>query len=85
MAQQLLDEGIDGRDDSHPRAKARFAVDGQGRFFKAYSEDQGEMWHGYPVRDELVPRQIPTRVLRQFREAGLITKAEYKRLIGGAK
>lgn len=85
MAQQLLDEGVDGRDDSHPGAKARFAVDAQGRFFKAYSHDQGETWHGYPVRDELVPRQVPSRVLRKFRDAGRITQADYNRLVGGAK
>lgn len=85
MAQALLDESIDDIDEAHPDGRARYAVDEQGRFFKAYSEDHGETWHGYPIREGLVGDQVPTRVLRQFRRRGLITKARYKSLVGRAR
>jgi hypothetical protein len=85
LAQALLDESVDGIDEAHPSARARYAVDGRGRFFKAYSEDHGETRHGYPVREELVGDQVPARVLREFRSRGLITAAQYKRLIGRAR
>ena len=85
MAQELLDSSIEGRDDAHPDARARFALDGSGAFFKAYSEDGGETWHGYPVNRELVPRQIPTRVLRAFRARGQLTRAQYNDLVGPAR
>lgn len=85
MAQQLLDDSFDGTDAAHPEGRARYAVDEAGRFFKAYSEDHGETWHGYPVRRELVGRQFPSRVLRRFRDEGLITGAEYRRLVGSAR
>jgi arsenate reductase-like glutaredoxin family protein len=43
------------------------ALDGQGRFFQAYSEEGGRTWHGYPVRRDLVRRQVPARVLAELR------------------
>ena len=84
-ASQLLRESVEGRDASYPDAKARYALDGQGRFFKAYSEDHGVTWHGYPVRRELVPRQVPARVLRAFMSRGLLSNADYKKLIGSGR
>ena len=83
-AQALLESSVEGRDESHPNAQARYALDSQGRFFKGYSEDGGRTWHGYPVRPELVGRQIPARVLRQFVESGLLTRSHFKRLLGSA-
>ena len=83
-AEDLLASSIEGRDVAHPDARARYAMDGQGRFFKGYSEDGGQTWHGYPVRRELVPRQVPTRVLREFVERGLLTRPDYKKLLGSA-
>ncbi len=58
--------------------------DGQGRFFKGYSEDGGQSWHGYPVRRDLVPRQVPTRVLRELVRRGDLTASDYKKLLGSA-
>lgn len=81
----LLSDSVDAKSAEHPNAKARYALDSQGRFFKAYSEDGGQTWHGYPVAEELVRRQIPSRVLREFKTRGLLSAAEYKRLIGSAK
>ncbi len=65
----------------------------EGEFYKAYShrsetiegEASVEIWHGYPVRRELVPRQIPCRVLREFVRRGRLTQAEYKKLLGSAR
>lgn len=59
-------------------------MDRQGRFFKAYPEDDGSTWHGYPVRRELVSRQVPARVLRQFMKQQLLSSADYKKLLGSA-
>lgn len=84
-ALMLLRASIEGNDPAHPNARARYAIDGQGRFFKAYSHDGGVSWHGYPVRRELVPRQVPTRVLRRFIEDGVLSRAEYRRLLGSAR
>lgn len=83
-AAALLETSIEGRDDAHPNAQARFACDAQGRFFKAYSEDGGTTWHGYPVRRELVPRQVPARILRLLVHRGQLTRASYKKLLGSA-
>jgi len=80
----LLQESIEGRGASHPNARARYAMDGQGRFFKGYSEDNGHTWHGYPVAREKVPRQFPARVLRQFVKQGRLSSTDYKKLLGGA-
>jgi hypothetical protein len=88
QAQSLLADSVEGRDAENPDKKARYAVDGQGRFFKAYpSVDEAgkECWHGFPVREELVKRQVPCRVLRQLRAAKKITGARYTRLLGDAK
>lgn len=90
-AQALLDEGIAGADPAHPDARALYALH-EGAFYKAYCEGTEqdpahgtvEVWHGYPVRPELVPRQVPARVLRKFLERGLLQPAEYRRLLGGA-
>lgn len=90
-AQQLLDAAIPGTDPVHLNQHALYALH-NGEFYKAYSEcsrltDEGveeELWHGYPVRRELVPRQVPARVLRKFVEQGRLTRAEYKRLLGSA-
>lgn len=60
----------------------------EGSFYKAYPTYPGaevEIWHGYPVRRELVSRQIPARVLKKFLESGALTKVEYKRLLGSAR
>ncbi|MFU8807336.1 MAG: hypothetical protein ACNA8W_26240 [Bradymonadaceae bacterium] len=87
FAQELLAESVQGKDAAHPDSKARYAMS-QGRFFKAYrTEDRAgiEVWHGYPVSEELVGEQIPARVLRVFVDRGLLTKAEYKKLIGSAR
>lgn len=83
-AAALLRASVEARDDAHPNARARIALDGQGRFFKAYSEDGGATWHGYPVRRRLVPRQVPARILREFCRLGQLSRAEYKKLLGGA-
>lgn len=83
-AGELLRSSIEARDDAHPNTRARIALDGQGRFFKAYSEDGGQSWHGYPVSRNLVPRQIPARVLREFFKRGQLTRADYKKLLGSA-
>lgn len=83
-AEALLASSIEDRDDAHPDARARFAIDGQGRFFKGYSEDGGLTWHGYPVRRELVPRQVPARVLREFVKRGLLAGSDYRKLLGSA-
>jgi len=80
----LLRDSVEGAAAAHPNALARYAMDGQGRFFKGYSEDGGQTWHGYPVRRDLVPRQIPTRVLRQFLRQGRLSSADYKKLLGSA-
>lgn len=83
-AQALLDSSIEGADQANPDGRARYAIDGQGRFFKGYSEDGGRTWHGYPVRRELVSRQVPARVLREFVSRGSLTRADYKKLLGSA-
>lgn len=83
-AQGLLGASIEARDDAHPNARARIAVDGRGRFFKAYSVDDGKTWHGYPVRRELVPRQVPCRVLREFVKRNQLSPVDYRKLLGGA-
>ena len=85
MAQELLDTSVDGRDAAHPEARARYALDNFGRFFKAYSEDGGQTWHGYPVRRDLVTRQIPARVLREFCRKGLLSDSDTRRLLGSAR
>lgn len=75
---------IEGSDQANPDARARYAIDRQGRFFKGYSEDGGQTWHGWPVRRELVPRQFPARVLKEFVQRGLLAKSDYKKLLGSA-
>ena len=84
-AEALLHASIEARDDAHPNGRARIALDGRGRFFKGYSEDDGRTWHGYPVRWELVPRQVPAKVLRQFVQRGQLTRADYNKLLGSAR
>ncbi len=92
LAQTLLSNAIEGKDDAHPDKKALYTIH-EGAFFKAYkhnddgdeSEDGDETWHGYPVLPCDVPQQIPSRILRQFRDAGLLTNASYKKLLGSAR
>lgn len=91
LAQELLNESVDGVDEAHPGARALYAMH-QGEFYKAYCEgtepgEDGpvEVWHGYPVRRELVPHQVPCRVLREFVRRGRLTRSEYKKLLGDAK
>lgn len=87
-AQQLLEQSIEGADDSHPNRRARYVIDESGRIFKGYcesSDDGAEHWHGYPVDEQLIPRQVPSRVLREFVRAGHMTKARYKKLVGSAR
>lgn len=83
-AEALLAESVEGSSAAHPDSTARYALDRQGRFFKAYSEDHGTTWHGYPVRRDLVHLQVPARVLRQFVKRGQLTRAEYGKLLGSA-
>lgn len=83
-SQTLLDASMEGKSPDHPNKKARYAMDGRGRFFKAYPSDDGTAWHGYEVHRTLVPTQIPARVLRQFRALGKLTSADYKALLGSA-
>ncbi len=81
-SQDLLENSIEGRSADHPDKKGRYAIDGRGRFFKAYPGDDGATWHGYEVHRSLVPRQVPARVLRQFRDLGQLSNADYKDLLG---
>ena len=83
--QKVLDDSIEGKDLGHPHARARYAMF-QGNFFKPYPEEGGDgtdecgtvaLWHGYPVARSRVPRQVPARVLRHFRDVGLLTAPEY--------
>jgi hypothetical protein len=86
-AQAMLEESVEGADYAHPDRKARYAMC-QGTFFKGYPEsirDDVELWHGYPVREDLVPRQIPARVLREFVRQGKLAKPRYKKLLGSAR
>lgn len=87
MAQALLEHSIPGKDPAHPDKRARFAIH-QGDFYKAYrtevSQDT-EIWHGYPVRKELVRTQVPARVLREFVKRGQLERPTYKRLLGSAR
>jgi len=88
-AQELLEDSLEGKSADHPNNGARFAYRA-GHFYKGYCEQnacegQHEIWHGYPVSRELVPSQVPARILRSFRDNGLISKAEYKKLIGNAQ
>jgi len=84
-AQKLLKDSVEGKDFSHPGKSARYALDQSGRFFKGYSEDGGATWHGYPVREHLVPQQVPSRVMREFVNRGLLTAARYRKLLGDAQ
>ena len=87
-ARRLLKGSVIGGDPSHPNARARFALDEMGRFFKAYPErsvDGTEYWHGYPVAEALVGRQVPARVLRSFKQQGRLSRARYRRLLGSAR
>ncbi|NOY27495.1 MAG: hypothetical protein GXP62_16655 [Oligoflexia bacterium] len=92
LAQELLDGGVDGADLAHPDARAVYAIY-EGVFYKAYAEgvepdrEHGnvEVWHGYPVRRELVPRQVPAKVLRTFVKAKRLSRPEYKKLLGSAQ
>jgi hypothetical protein len=92
VCRQLLEDPVDGADPAHPSAKALYAMH-NGEFYKAYCEgterddvgEQVEVWHGYPVRRELVPRQVPSRVLREFMRRGQLTRAEYQALLGSAR
>ncbi|HSO00676.1 MAG TPA: hypothetical protein VLS89_20430 [Candidatus Nanopelagicales bacterium] len=87
-AQGMLEHSVLGVDDAHPNRNARYAIDEDGRFFKAYSEgslDGVELWHGYPVREERVREQVPARVLRELVRQGKLASARYKKLIGRAR
>ncbi len=87
-AQALLDSSVEGADLAHPDRRARYALDASGTFFKGYAEsvdEELEIWHGYPVREDVVPRQIPARILRVFCRAGKLTSARYKKLTGSAR
>lgn len=92
VAQALLDDAVEAADLAHPNRRALHAMH-EGTFYKAYcqlSDAEGkehagaEVWHGYPVRRELVPTQVPCRVLREFVRRGRLTRAEYKKLLGSA-
>ncbi len=90
-AQSLLEDAISAPDKAHAGGKALYAMH-EGNFYKAYSqgteEDEDgtpiEVWHGYPVRRELVPTQVPCKVLREFVKQRRLSKPEYKKLLGSA-
>jgi hypothetical protein len=84
-AQHLLNIAISAEDQAHPDAKALFAV-WDGRIYKAYCsriDGDKEYWHGYPVADALVGKQVPTSVLRRFVQRGHLSDADYRKLISG--
>ena len=91
LAEELLEHPVQGEDASQASGTALFALH-QGEFFKAYRAElrEGEdgehieVWHGFPVRRELVGRQVPARVLRTFLQDKRLTRAEYRRLLRGA-
>lgn len=87
-AQALLEGSLEGADEAHPNRRARYAVDGEGRIFKGYCEsadDEAEQWHGYPVSEQRIKRQVPVRILRMFVQAGKMTSPRYKKLRGNAR
>lgn len=84
-AAALLAAAVDGDDLTHPERRAKYCMDGQGRFFKAYTEDHGATWHGYPVDRAVVNRQVPARVLREFLRTGLLARPDYTRLVGSGR
>ena len=87
LAQKLLDDSVPGDDSAHPDSRARYAIY-QGRFFKAYQTEERagiEVWHGYPVSEDKVGRQIPARILRVFKNRGQLSKSAYKKLVGSAR
>jgi len=88
LAQELLDHAVEGVDLANPNARALYSLH-DGMFLKAYSEgcdaSGDELWHAYPVRTALVPKQVPARVLKKFVGAGKLSRAEYKKLLGSAR
>lgn len=93
LAQDLLEDAVEGADRAHPDARALYSMH-EGEFYKAYcegtepvdgEEETVEVWHGYPVRREVVPRQVPSRVLREFVRRGRLSRPEYKKLLGSAR
>lgn len=65
-----------------------FALDDQGRFFKAHChsvQGEEEHWHGYPVNEDRVPREIPAWVLREFKKRGILSSARYKKLLWSSR
>ncbi len=83
---------MEAADPAHPNKRAMYAMH-EGTFYKAYchqsavdeAAERVEVWHGYPVRRELVSAQVPCRVLREFVRRGRLTRAEYKNLLGSAQ
>jgi len=93
LPKSSLDDAVEGADPAHPDARAVYVMH-RGAFYKGYCEgmepqDGGEgeieVWHGYPVRRKLVPRQVPSRVLREFVRRGRLSRPEYKKLLGSAR
>ncbi len=87
VAQELLESSVEGRSPEHADARARYAYQG-GVYYKGYPEGvdgDNELWHGYPVRRDQVPKEIPSRILREFRNRQLISSAEYRKLLGSAR
>lgn len=88
MAQELLDRAVPWAGPADAEGKALFALDDQGRFFKAHChsvQGEEEHWHGYPVNEDRVPREIPARVLREFKKRGILSPARYKKLLGSSR
>lgn len=91
-AQELLKSAKEGANEELPDRRALFALHA-GEFYKAYRHGvrqnsdgtEDEIWHGFPVRNENVPRQVPSRVLLHFVQEGRLTRAEYKKLLGSAR
>lgn len=89
--QELLASAVEGSDATFRDGKALYNYH-EGQFYKAYphgTEGHGGetvvVWHGYPVRPELVRTQVPAQVLRKFVATGRLTNAEYKRYLGSAR
>ncbi len=87
VARELLHESVKGESPAHPNSRARYAYF-EGIFYKGYAEgpdEEDELWHGYPIHQDLIRSEIPCRVLRAFRKRGAISSAQYKSLLGHAR
>ena len=72
-ARRVLNEGITG-----PNGKQVYGFH-DGKIYEFQPDNVGG-FHGYPVPGT----EVPNQVLRQWRDAGVITDAEYRRFVRGA-